>query len=291
MDKIKRVGVIVDLELPDYPHGIHRQMCFRAVSNIYENVKRVQTVADLDDIDLLIIADDHHEGHKKVFRHAGFIDHANALNITVLVLTTEKIYDGWFYWDLDHYDIIRRFKNLIIHSIECEDSKLLRTPIYRTLFSRYFENLITVDVSQKKDKIVFMGHTNHIQYNERMRGIDFMQKNFGNRFEIINPTLPTYADYLRKISEYRFVYSPVGNGNFFTFRFYEALFAKSIPIHQIRRNTLSFYDKEGAIDDAIFFYETEELTAKIANCTTPYSHTEFWQEDNMKELLTKDGLL
>lgn len=284
-------GVIVDLELADYPHGIHRRQCYHALNNILGGVKRIQTLADLDEIALLVIPDDHHEGHKRVFRQDGFIDHANALGITVLVLTTEKIYNSWFYWDIDHYDVIRRFKKLIIHSIECEDSVLLKTPIYRTLFSRHYQDLISIDTNSKKDKIVFMGHTNHIQYNERIRGIDKMSKMFGERFEIVCPVLPTYVDYLKKIAEYRYVFSPMGNGDFFTFRFYEALFAKCIPIHQIRRDTLTFYDVEAQFDDVIYFYDPEEILGKVENCTTPYSHSEFWQEDNMKQLLIHDGLL
>ena len=96
---------------------------------------------------------------------------------------------------------------------------------------------------------------------------------------------------MQTIARYRFVLSPIGNGNTFPMRFYEVLLVKSIPIHQIRENTLKYYDIEAEYDDCIYFKEPEELQDKIKESTLLTSHNEFWLEDYIKKLLTEDGLL
>jgi hypothetical protein len=96
---------------------------------------------------------------------------------------------------------------------------------------------------------------------------------------------------MKTIAGYRFVLSPIGNGNFFTMRFYETLAVGSIPVHQIRNNTLQYYDLEAKFDDCIYFEEPLELKEKIYNFTPLVSHNKLWMEDNVEMLLKKDGLL
>ena len=96
---------------------------------------------------------------------------------------------------------------------------------------------------------------------------------------------------METLAKYRFVFYPIGNGNFLAFRFYEILLAKSIPICQVRKNTLKYYDIEAKFDDCIFFEQVEELPEKIQNFTLQHSSSELWAEDYLGKILKRDGLL
>jgi hypothetical protein len=101
----------------------------------------------------------------------------------------------------------------------------------------------------------------------------------------------TWEKYMRMLSHHRFVFSPIGNGNFFTMRFYEALAVQSIPIHQVRNDTLEYYDLEAQFEDCIFFEDPREVADKVKNFKHKKSHNMIWMEDWMKVLLTDDNLL
>jgi hypothetical protein len=90
---------------------------------------------------------------------------------------------------------------------------------------------------------------------------------------------------MEEISGYRFVFCPLGNGNFITLKFYEALMVGSIPVHQVRDNTLNYYPIERDMDDCIFFKDLQELELKLKKFNLKSSHNLIFQEDIIGEQL------
>jgi len=281
-----RAGLICHI---DYFRCYNLKQYYYALSNLYSSLKIVNDVYDLTDIDILFIGDDHHKEHIDIFSKPGFVERCNELNIRVVVMTSERIFDSYFPQNIEKYNFIKRFKNLTHYTSDVDDCKQLGTKLHRTLFSKNFKNVININIESKKDEIVFIGNINSKSYFERREILNKI-----NNFipvKIIKPSDCSYLDYLRLLAQYRFIFSPIGNGNSFTFRFYESLLVNSIPIHQVRKNTLELYDCEAKFGNCIFFENINELPEKIKNFKLKYSNNNIWFEDYLKELLTKDGLL
>lgn len=261
---------------------------FFSVSNIFGLTKNVKTLKDLDGIEMLFIGDDHFESHKKVWQQEGFIEKCNADGIKVVVFTNERILESFFPWNKDNLIKLKKFKNLYHYAIDVDDCKKLGLKLNRQSLSRTFRDEISFKDIEKKNKVVFIGRTNGKSYRERRIILDYIQKVI--EVDIIEAKIPEWEDYMRTIAGYRFVLSPIGNGNFFPMRFYEALAVYSIPIHQVRENTLDLYDIERGYDDCIFFSRPKDIKAKIQNCTLTRSHNMIWMEDNMETLFNQDNL-
>ena len=145
--------------------------------------------------------------------------------------------------------------------------------------------------SIKKDKIVFIGSTKctHNSYDERIETINKITKLID--IDIIPPTISTWEEYMKILSSYKYILSPLGNANALVTRFYEALLIRSIPIQQVKDDTLTYYDIEASFKDVIYFKEPEEISDKIRNFTLERSFSELWLEDYFKIILTEEGLL
>jgi len=287
---VEKIGLICNLS---WERCYNLKQYYHVVKSLYGSVKLINTCEDLDGVDLLFVGDDHHYAHKKVLDLPGFVDKCNANKIKVVVLTAERIFDSSFSCNIDKFKHVRKFNYLYQYMMDADDCELLGTTLHRNLFSKEFKNFIDVDANDKLDEIVFIGSADPKMYGgcykERADEIIAFQKLMP--LKVIPPTIKTWKEYMETLAKYRFVFHPIGNGNFLAFRFYEALLVKSIPIHQVRKNTLKYYDIEAKFDDCIFFEHVDELPEKIQNFTLQYSHSELWFEDYLGEILKKDGLL
>lgn len=281
-----KVGIICDLE---YSKCFNLKQFYYALSALYGQIKIVKSTSDLEGLELLFIGDDHYPGHAEIFTKPGFIERCNALDIKVIVFSPERLLDSFFPHNVEKYNTIKRFKNLIHYTSDVDDCEKLGTKLHRMLFSKAFKSFIDVDINKKKDAIVFVGNIKNKCYSERKEILNKI-----NNFipvKIIPTSSISYREYLSILAEYRFVFSPIGNANFFTFRFYEALLVKSIPIHQVRKNTLRYYDIESNYKDCIYFESLKGLPEKIKSFEFQHSHSEFWFEDYLNKILTEDKLL
>jgi len=283
---MQKIGIICNLI---WDRCFNLKQYYYTITSLYGEVKLINTCEDLDGIEILFIGDDHHCGHKKVLTQSGFVDKCNADGIKVVVFTSERIFDSFFAWNVDNYNYIKKFKNLYHYTMDVDDCILLGTKLHRNPFSKLFKNFIDVDVNNKVDKAVFIGRTDFNCYEERKIVIDTINKIMP--IDIIPSTIGSYKKYLETLSKYRFVFCPIGNGNFLTIRFYECLLVKSIPIYQVRKNTLQYFDIEAKFDDCIFFQNVDEVPDKVQNCALKYSHNEFWAEDYFGKVLKEAGLL
>ena len=84
--------------------------------------------------------------------------------------------------------------------------------------------------------------------------------------------------YLNRISTYKYVLSPLGNGNFVPMRYYESLFVNSIPLQQSTDNILNKFQDEITNNRGIFFKGIDDLIEKLkttVTLTTPYYMEDF----------------
>jgi hypothetical protein len=281
-----KAGIICHL---NYFRCYNLKQYYYTITNLYEGCKIVLSKDDLMGLDILFIGDDHHQEHVDIFTQPGFVERCNELDIKVVVMTSERIVDSFFPKNIEKYEFIKRFKNLYHYTSDVDDCKKLGTKLHRTLFSNCFSNWVESNIGNKIDRAIFIGNTTSGCYQERKEILKSIHTVIP--VDIFQTSLCTYREYLEKISKYRFIFSPIGNGNSFTLRFYEALLIKSIPIHQVRNNTLELYDQEAKFDDCIFFEKIDELPEKIKNFKLKNSLNNIWFEDYLKELLTKDALI
>ena len=271
-----KAGIICDLQ---YSRHILFKNYFYAIRSLYEEVQLVNLSEDLEGIEILFIGDDHYYIHKMILTQPRFIEKCNSDNIKVVIFTTEKIFNSAFAWNEDNYKILQGIKNLQHFTSDVDDCIKLGTVLNRMLISKHFKQLYT----QKKDKVAFIGSTGCDSYKERREIIKSLKILIP--IDIISPTIDSWEKYITTLSQYRFVLSPAGNNNAFTLRFYEILLAGSIPIQQVKDNTLKYYDIEAGFDDCIYFQDVNEVPGKIDNCTMKYSHNQIWLEDYLKNIL------
>lgn len=278
------VGIICDLEYSR--HHLFRSYYY-SVKNLYGLPKRVKGIEDLQGLRLLFIGDDHYGPHKEIWQGKGFIEECNKRSIHVVVMTNERIMDAFFPWNKEIFIHLRKFNHLTQYVNDVDDCTKLGLKLNRQAMSRSLAPINSFP--EKKNRMVFVGNVKCGSYQERVMVLKEIQKVM--EVDIIAATIPTWEDYMKTIAGYRFVFSPIGNGNFFPMRFYEALAVGSIPVHQVRNNTLQYYDLERGFDDCIYFEEPNELKEKIRNFTLSTSHNVLWMEDNLEIRLKEDNLL
>jgi hypothetical protein len=281
------IGIICDLKYTR--HHLFKSY-YHSVKNIYGQIpKVVNSIQDLKGLQILFIGDDHYGPHKTVWQSKDFIEYCNINGIQVVVMTNESIVHTYFPWNLEDLKKLNRFKYLYHYGNDGDDCRELGLKLNRTAPSIWFKSEFIVPIP-KKDKIVFIGKIEcpKNSYQSRKQLLTELQKIV--EVDVIESNIPSWQDYVTLIAGYRFVLSPLGNGNFFPMRFYEALAVGSIPIHQVKKDTLETYWIESQFDDCIFFEHPNELKVKIQNCKFEKSYNMFWMEENLKMNLIKDQL-
>jgi hypothetical protein len=277
-----KVGLISDI---NFTKHMQFQNYYYALLDIYGEIRLVDCICDLDGLNVLFIGGAFHGPHMDVYQSEGFIEECNKLNITVVLISVEKIMSNNHPTHIDLYNQIAKANKFVHYTYDVDDCKTFGTKLFRVLMSKHFKDEIIVDTDNKANEIVFIG----LQYQWRRPVIDYVRNHFG--LTIYNSCFPTWKEYMRILSRYRFVLSPLGNANAFVAKFYEILLVKSIPIQQVKIDTLQYYDKEAGFSDCIYFEDLEELPEKIKLFTQTYSQSELWLEDDLKRLLTEDNLL
>lgn len=281
-----KIGILVDLAYDR--HHLFKSY-FHAIQNIYEGhgLVVVHGEKDLTGVDILFIADDHY------LKDSWFplISYCNKHAIRVVALTNEKVHESYFPWNEENLVLLNRFKHLTHYMNDVDDCLLYGTKLNRTAPSFNFKKTLCNDIPKKYNHMVFVGKTKcpKNSYAERNAILEKLSKTI--QIDVYNSNIPTWEDYIKIISRYKYVFSPIGNGNFFPMRFYEALAVGSIPVHQVRSNTLDLYNVEKTFNDCIFFEDISEIKGKIENMEHKFSINKIWMEDNLLACLQTDNLL
>ena len=279
---MKKIGLICDLEFTKH---MQFKNYYYALLSLYKEIKMVKDICDLDGLDIVFIGGANHGPHMDICLKEGFIDKCNELNITVLLVSVEKIISTLYPKHLERYNIIAKSKKFIHYAYDIEDCQRFGVPLFRLAMSKYYKDKIETNIGAKEDAIIFVG----VQYQWRKPIIDYVRNNF--KSDIYHSPFRTWDDYMRMLSTYRFVLSPLGDANGLVTKFYEILLVNSIPIQQVKSNTLQYYDIEAKFPDCIFFEKVKELPKKIENFKLSYSQSEIWLEDIFEKLLKQDNLL
>jgi hypothetical protein len=279
------VGIIIDFSY-DLTH-VSFNNYYYAVKNIFDDVKIIKNEKDLDGIDILFIGNDHLESHRRIWENDLFINTCNIKNIKIFVFTAETIISSWYPWNIGIQKNLEKFNNLYQYVIDVDDSIKLHKKMMRGLMSKHYENIINIP-KQKKDKCLFLGQI----YPERQILLDKLKTVMN--IDIISsppPRLNKWIDYITILSKYRFVLSPLSTcGNSFPLKFYETLLVNSIPIHQVKQNTLEYYITEAKYDDCIYFENIDELLHKLSHFNLNVSYNKPWLEDHIKNILLENEI-
>ena len=129
--------------------------------------------------------------------------------------------------------------------------------------------------------MLFIGSLALPWYQKRVEIINKLTKLID--FDVYENKFQTYSEYIRLLSEYRFVLNPHSMTlNGLTGRFYESLLVNSVPVQQIYDDTLDYYTTESNYQDVIYFQEPEELIERIDN----FEFDESFSNPNFEEVLT-----
>jgi len=276
---MKSVGLICDTS---YKKSVCFSSFYHATHNLFKKVKLVNSYEDLKDIDYLFIGNEHFIPHKNVWNNSLFIDTCNSNNIDVFVFSGEKIFNSFFPHNIEVQKQIEKFTNLYQYAYDAEDVAILQRPLFRACLSKDYAINPSVN---KKNKACFIGNVSCGSYKERNDSLQEASK----ILEIdLLPSISDWNDYIRVLSEYKFVFNPLGNAYGFNFRFYETLTAHSIPIQQIKTGMLKIYDIESSFKDCIYFDSVQSIIDQIDSMDVEHSYNKIWLEDHIKANLSLD---
>jgi hypothetical protein len=279
---MKKIGLICDLEFTKH---MQFRNYYYALISLYGEVVMVQKAEDLPGLDILFIGGAFHGPHMKVFLAKGFIDRCNQEKIVVVLVSVEKILNSLHSSHLEIYKTLIKCDNLIHYTYDIEDTRKMGAKLFRLAMSRYYKDKVETNIGNKEDAIVFIG----VKYDWRKPILDYVSENF--KSTIYDSVFPTWEEYIKEISKFRFVLSPLGDADGLVTKFYEILLVHSIPIQQVTSNTLQYYDSESQFPDVIYFQKPEELIEKVQQFKLTHSQSEIWLEDIFEKLLKEDNLL
>lgn len=276
-------GIVCDLTFNSH---IGINMYYHAIQSLFNDVKLVNSASELNNIDILFIGNEHFYPHRVIWEQDDFQKICNKKDIKVVVFSAERIFNSFFQHNEQIQNKLLKFNNLFQFNYDVDDLEILKTKLFRPCISKnyHFNNSFT----DKINKCIFLGNIDCLSYKNRINIIEQTKK----VMEVIMlPKTNNWIDYIQEISKYKYVLSPLGNANGLNLRFYEILLVNSIPIQQVKHNTLKYYDTESKFKDCIFFQNELEIANKINNFEFNSSNNNIFLEDHIKTLLQSEKII
>jgi hypothetical protein len=276
------VGILTDIENYDR-HWIFKNYFF-SLKNVFgnEKIKIIKSYKDLENIKLLFIGDEHFKPNNDIWNNDLFIDFCNINQIEICILNNEKIFSSFFPWNIQIQEQVNKFNKKIQFVYDVNDSDILKCEINKTYMSKKYSEIIKLNNSEKKDKIIFIGSTNCSSYEKRKIFLNEMKQNFDIDIFESSPSL-SMNDYFQTISQYKYVLSPLGNGDFVPMRYYETLFVNSIPLQQSTDKILKKFEEDINKKNSIFFTSIEDLIKKMQGFKPNSNVINYFMEDFITE--------
>ena len=254
------IGILTNVNYEK--HWIFKNYYY-GIQNVFGNsgVKLIQNVDDLYGIKILFIGDEHFLPNKEIWMRDEFITYCNQNQIQVFIFNNEKIHNSYFPWNEEIQNNVFKFKKHKQFVYDADDAQILKTEINKTYMSKTFQNELNLDIKEKKDKIFFMGNISDSSYTNRRAFLNSISEKIEVEIRDSDKNL-NMRDYFNLIGSYKFILSPLGNGNFAPMRYYESLFVKSIPLQQSSITMFPFFSKEINENKGIFFESIDELLQK-----------------------------
>ena len=277
MGTFAKIGIICHDNIEDIGH-INFDNYRKALKNYFKDsiLLDITSPEQLQEINLLIIADEHLSQHVDVWKKTQFIEEINKLNLKVLVLNIEKVYSSQFPWNEDHQKKLETINNLTQLFGDVEDRKIKGAVLNKHgLLSR--DQKLKVEKKEKKNRIIFLGQAEGSQYYRRqlvLNEISNRSTKIPIDINVTNRKL-TYQEYLQVLSEYKYVLNPLGCGNFLNLRFYEALSLGCIPIQQVTHEMIPLYKE---LDYSINFVNVNDIYINKEFKEMDYFLEDFFEE-------------
>ena len=232
-------GIICQDDINVVGHSLFKNYKL-ALSNYYQSVLQpVNSVEDLNNLDLLIIVDEHYIPHKQVWQNDEFINAINKLNIKVLIFNFEKIFNSQFPWNISIQHYVEKINRRLQIVSDVKDAEILNTSIInKQLLSR--DTILAEPIGNKIDEILFVGQINEY-YPTRREILNGIQQ-INNKVRVIQSDRRyNYDEFLNLINQSRYILNPLGTGEFINLRFYEALNLGCTVIQQYTEEMEKWY--------------------------------------------------
>jgi len=276
------IGIVCTDSLKIVGHSLFNNFRIALQNYFNDDFKEVSDCDSLDNIELLIIVDEHFEPNVNIWKSVKFINKLNANNIRTLVFNFEKIFDSRFPWNADHQRVLNTINNLEQIVSDITDAKILNKKIINKQYlSRDTKLNFVTDV--KQDRVLFIGQSEKISnpsyaYYQRFLLITDIKKVADFPLDIdITGRKYTYSEYLTKLASYKYILNPLGTGEFINLRYYEALKVGCIPIQQVTDNMLAIYNE---LDHGHTFKSAEDIHIP----TKEFRALEYYLEDYFEEI-------
>ena len=211
-----------------------------ALSNYFQSVLQpINSIEDLNNLDLLIIVDEHYTPHKQVWQNDEFINAINKLNIKVLIFNFEKIFNSQFPWNISIQHYVEKINRRLQIVSDVKDAKILNTSfINKQFLSR--NTILEEPIDNKIDEILFVGQINEY-YPTRREVLNGIQQINSKVRVIQSDRRYNYNEYLNLINQSKYILNPLGTGEFINLRFYEALNLGCTVIQQYTEEMEKWY--------------------------------------------------
>jgi len=282
------IGIIS--KTSDHGHSLFKNFKLALTNYLACELKNVNNVDDLQDVDTLFIIDEHAVPNKEVWMTEQFIQELNEKNIRTIILNIEKIYDSKFPWNLEIQQNVERINNCVQILSEINDVKLKGSPfINRHGISR--DTAFNYQKQNQQERILFIGQSEHCYnpsyaYNRRYLVLEELKKRAELPIDIhITDRKLTYEEFLTKMSSYKFILNPLGVGDFLNLRFYEALKLGCIPIQQVTDDMLNSYFELNTNLCATFKSPEEVVIPDQAFKQNAYYLEDLFQDNELVKLI------
>lgn len=274
-------GIICNDSIETVGHCLFLNFRKALINHLNVTFKEVKNKNDLNDLNYLIIVDEHYTPNVDIWKKDEFIEIVNNKNIKVLVFNFERIFSAQFPWNIDHQNYLQKFKFLQQLVSDVNDAKILNKPIINKQFLSRDTELLPP--SPKKDRILFIGQVNSF-YPTRKNVISKF-KDLCMPFDIIvSDRKYSYKEYLQKLNEYRYIFNPLGTGHFVNLRFYEALKLGCIPVQQVTEQMLPWYNE---LNMSYNFIDIDKVSFDLLT-KFEYKYNNYYLEDYFDDIKLKN---
>lgn len=215
-----------------------------ALLNLHEaDLRIVSNLNYINEINNLIILDEHFESHMKLLLQDEVINELNKNNCKVIIFNFEKIYNSKFKYNLKNQKKLKKINNLIQILSDVDDIKKIGSPfVNKQLISKEFKP--NFHLQEKKNEILFIGQIKGEAYKNRRVILEQISQtsNIPLTFKFTNRKY-SFDNFLSELSKYQYILNPLGAGSFINVRFYESLLVNSIPIQQFKPNMKSYFSE------------------------------------------------
>ena len=232
-------GIICQDDINVVGHSLFKNYKL-ALSNYFQSVLQpINSIEDLNNLDLLIIVDEHYTPHKQVWQNDEFINAINKLNIKVLIFNFEKIFNSQFPWNISIQHYVEKINRRLQIVSDVKDAKILNTSfINKQFLSR--NTILEEPIDNKIDEILFVGQINEY-YPTRREVLNGIQQINSKVRVIQSDRRYNYNEYLNLINQSKYILNPLGTGEFINLRFYEALNLGCTVIQQYTEEMEKWY--------------------------------------------------